>query len=263
MMTTPQISAAPSFLGATLRTGLLLLVVPAFLMTVWAVLAVQTDSIVFPGPLEAVRGLGEDLRNPRFRSNVLATGQLLAIAFALSAVVGAILGFAIGLLSFWHRVFETLLYSVYSIPKITLYPIFLLFLGIGDLSRVSFAFFHGVFPMVLVVMGATARLDPKYLRLAAATGLTRLQLLRNILMPALMPSVVTALRLSFGLTLLGLILAEMFSSNTGIGYELVRNVGQLRIDHIAGQVLLLAVLAVWPSALLRWVEVRVHQRYAG
>ena len=65
------------------------------------------------------------------------------------------------------------------------------------------------------------------------------------------------------LTLLGLILAEMFSSSTGVGYELVRNVAQLRIDHIAGQVLPLGALAVWPSALLRWLEVRVHRRYSA
>lgn len=262
-MTSLAVTVTPRSVGTAVRNGLVLLVLPAVLMTTWAVTAAVVDSLVFPGPLDSIRGLAEDLGNPRYLSNLLATGKLLLIAFALSAVVGATVGFIIGVLSFWHRVLETLLYSIYSIPKITLYPIFLLFLGIGDISRVSFAFFHGVFPMMLMVMGATAHLDRTYLRLAAATQLTWWHLARKILLPALLPTVVTALRLSFGLTLLGLILAEMFSSSTGVGYELVRNVAQLRIDHIAGQVLLLAALAVWPSALLRWVEVRVHRRYSA
>jgi NitT/TauT family transport system permease protein len=262
-MTVANVVVTAKSLRTAFHNAVVLLVVPAVLVLIWAVTAAQVGSLVFPGPLESFRGLAEDLSNARFRANLMATGQLLLVAFALSAVVGVCAGFVIGLLSFWHRVLETLLYAVYSIPKITLYPIFLLFLGIGDASRISFAFFHGVFPMVLMVMGATARLDRKYLRLAAVAGLTKWQLLRKILLPALLPAVVTALRLSFGLTLLGLILAEMFSSNTGVGYELVRNVGQLKIDHIAGQVVLLAALAVWPSALLRWVEVRVHRRYLG
>lgn len=260
-MTAPSLSATSRHLGAAARNGLILLVVPAVLIVVWAVAAAQVGSLVFPGPLQSLDSLAEDLATARYRSNVAATARLLLVAFTLSAVIGAVVGFVIGLLSFWHRVLETLLYSIYSVPKITLYPIFLLFLGIGDVSRISFAFFHGVFPMVLMVMGATARLDPRYLRLAAAAGLSRSQLLRKILLPALLPTVVTALRLSFGLTLLGLILAEMFSSNSGVGYELVRNVAQLKIDHMAGQVVLIAVLAVWPSALLRWVELRVHRRY--
>lgn len=248
--------------GAWLRSSMVLLVTPGVLVIVWAVVAAAADSLVFPGPVESVQRIVEDLGDPRFRASMVATGTLLVVAYALSAVVGAVLGFAIGLPAFWRRVLETPLYSLYSIPKITLYPIFLLFLGIGDVSRVAFAFFHGVFPMMLLVMGATAHLDRSYLRLAAATRLSWLQLSRKILLPALLPSLVTALRVSFGLTLLGLILAEMFSSNVGMGYELVRNVGQVRIDHIAGQVMLLAVFAVAPSALLRRMEVRVHERFA-
>src|SRR5699024_23882 len=103
----------------------------------------------------------------------------------------------------------------------------LLFLGIGSPSLLTFAFFHGVFPIALMVMAATQSMDRTYVKLADALVLTPIQRLRYILIPALLPAIVTALRIAFGLTLLGLILGEMFSATTGLGRELVSNVANV------------------------------------
>ena len=87
-----------------------------------------------------------------------------------------------------------------------------------------------------------------------------LQLIRTILLPAVLPSFLTAARLAFGLTFLGTIIAEMFGSNGGLGDELVRNMYLVRVDRILAQVVLIGVYAIIPNALLRVLEVRMMRR---
>lgn len=257
--------AAPALRAprSVVRTAVTLLAFPVVMMVVWALIAAMLDSLVFPGPTQAVRGLAQDLSTPSFRDSVASTLRLLFVSWLLAAVAGSLTGFALGMSSFWSRVFQTPLFALYSVPKITLYPVFLLLLGIGDVSRVAFAFFHGFFPMALLVMGATATLDPRYVKLADALCMPWATRLRKILLPALLPPVVTALRISFGLTLLGLILGEMFSSDVGLGRELVKNVANVRVDRITGQVLLVAVIAIIPSLALRWLENKTTSRYGN
>lgn len=239
------------------------LILPVVILLLWGMTATLVDSAVFPGPLQSLSKLTEDLGRPEFRTSIFTSVQLLLVAWIAAVVVGTLIGFGLGLSSFWSGVLATPLFALYSIPKITLYPVFLLFLGIGDLSRLSFAFFHGVFPIALLVMAATQSMDKNYLKLATVLAMPWHARLRSILIPALLPSIVTALRIAFGLTLLGLILSEMFSAESGLGRELVSNVANVRIDHIAGQVMFIAVIAVIPGFALRWIEKRVTDRYGA
>lgn len=240
-----------------------ILVVPVVLLVLWWITAATLDSAVFPGPAESFTQLGRDLADSGFQASIVSTLRLLILGWALAVVVGTLVGFALGLSAFWSAVFATPLFALYSIPKVTLYPVFLLFLGIGDTSLLVFAFFHGVFPIALMVMGATQSMDRMYLKLADALVLSWYQKLRYILIPALLPAIVTALRIAFGLTLLGLILGEMFSATTGLGRELVSNVANVRVDRIAGQVVFVALIAVIPGFALRWMEKRVTRRYSN
>ncbi|MDT9593645.1 ABC transporter permease subunit [Nocardioides zeae] len=259
-------STKPATLGAGRRAGAagrsfaVLLILPVVLVLLWALVATLVDSLVFPGPLEALGGTVDDLGDEGYRASMLTSLRLLLVAWLMAAVVGGLIGFLLGQSAFWTRVFSTPLFAFYSIPKVTLYPVFLLLLGLGEASRVAFAFFHGVFPMALLVMGATAALDPKLVRLSAALELSWWQRLTKVVLPALMPTVLLALRISFGLTFLGLVLAEMFSSDTGLGHELVANVANVRVDRIAGQVVLIALLAIGPVLALLGLERRVKAR---
>ncbi|MCU1546721.1 MAG: putative transporter, rane spanning protein [Homoserinimonas sp.] len=238
-----------------------LVVLPVIIFIVWAIVATVVDSLVFPHPGQALAGLWLDLQRESYRSSILSTVTLLLIGWALAAVIGTLVGFGLGLSQFWSAVFATPLFALYSIPKVTLYPVFLIFLGIGEESSVAFAFFHGVFPMALLVMAATAAMDKNLLKLADVLVMPWHVKLRKILIPALLPTIVTALRIAFGLTLMGLILAGMFSATSGLGHELVNNIAFVRIDRIAGQVLFIVILAIIPGLTLRWLETRVTLRY--
>lgn len=240
-----------------------LLVLPVVVTAIWWLLAVLVPSAVLPTPLESMQGLAKDLSTESYRASILVTVRLLLIAWVLSVVIGGLAGFILGLSSFWSRVFSTPLFAIYSLPLVTLYPVFMLATGIGEPTRVIFAFAHGVIPMALLVMGAARNIDRNLLRLGDALVLSRWGLLRKIVIPALLPTIATAARMAFGLTVIGLLLAGMITSTSGLGHELVNNIANVRMSRITGQVVFIIVLAVVPGLLLRYLEQRVTARYSG
>ncbi|GAA5065025.1 ABC transporter permease [Nocardia callitridis] len=242
--------------------------VPALLVAVvgvlaWWVAAVLLDSQIFPTPAASMSSLFADLATESFRANVLDSLRLLVFAFVASVVLGAVLGLALGISAFWSRAILPIVYAVNSIPKIVLYPLFLSFLGIGQLSRGGFAFYAAFVPMFIMAVESTSAVHPLHLKMAASLRMGWPRLIRQIIVPATLPALATATRTTFGLAFLGLLLAEMFSSSSGIGYEMLRNVSLIRMENIMGTVVLIVVIALPPTIALQAIEHRVAARFGG
>jgi NitT/TauT family transport system permease protein len=232
------------------------------LVTIWAVTAHQADSSVYPSPAASVTGLWDQLQQPDFRANVWSTSLLLVIAYAGVVVVGTVTGLLVGLSQFWARVLLPLAHSFNGIPRIVFFPVFLLVLGSGPQSLVGFAFACGVIPMFLICAEATASVSRLHLKMAASLDVGYGFLLRKIVIPSIVPALVSAMRVTFGLTFVGLLIAQLFAGSTGLGAEILRAIGQVRMDDILGQVLLIGLMAVLPTMALRWAETRTTRRYA-
>lgn len=229
---------------------------------VWWGAALALDSAVFPDPVTALDRLFVNLGSSRFRDSVLETVVRLAVSYGAVVVVGGTVGFALGLSRFWSDAVSPLVYAVYSVPKIVLFPLFLVFLGLGDASQIGFAFFSGVLPMILMMSNAAAGVPRLPLKLAASLRMSRAAVIRKIVVPSVLPAFASALRLTFGLTFLGLLIVEMFSGSSGLGYELLRNIPLARMGDIVGEVVLVVVMALVPVTVLRALERRVHRRYS-
>ncbi|MEV0111441.1 ABC transporter permease subunit [Nocardia sp. NPDC050799] len=239
------------------------LVVAVLGVLAWWVAAIVLDSRIFPTPAASMRSLFADLATESFRANVLDSLRLLVAAFVVSVVVGSILGLALGLSAFWSRTVLPIVYSINSIPKIVLYPLFLSFLGIGQLSRFGFAFYAAFVPMLIMAVESASAVNPLHLKMAASLRMSRPRLVRQIIVPATLPALATATRTTFGLAFLGLLLAEMFSSSSGIGYEMLRNVSLIRMENIMGTVVLIVVIALPPTIALQALEHRITARFSG
>jgi len=265
-MTATQAVAVP---GPTRKNPVLrasvLAIVPITVVAVWWIVALVVNTSVITTPPVAFGQMLRFLGSPQYLADLAATAQTVLIAFLLALVLGAVVGFLLGTVPFWMRAVGPILNGMYSIPKVTIFPLFMVFLGLGIVCRTSFAFAHGFFPVAILVMGATlnVRTTEIYLKLAASLNMSRAQLIRVVLLPAVLPAFFTAARLGFGLTFLGAITAEMFASNGGIGYELVRAMETVHVEQIFGQVVLIGIYALIPNALLRWLEVALTTRRGG
>ena len=159
------------------------------------------------------------------------------------------------------EVAEPLLVGLYSIPKITLYPVVLLLFGLGMSAKIAFGAIHGIIPVVLFTMNAVRNIPRAYLRAGHSMRLTRRQMFVHVLVPASLPEIVTGFRLGFSLTLLGTLIGEMFASQRGIGYLLIKSMENNDIDIIVALALLLVMLATAASWLLLGLERRLHGRF--
>ena len=144
----------------------------------------------------------------RFAENAAAT----AIAFALALLLAYGLGLAIGVWMGAHRlsgeVGEPILITLYSLPKITLYPVILLIFGLTLSGKVVFGAIHGVLPVALLTMAAIRNIPMVYLKSARTLQLSPWQTIWNVLLPATIPEVLAGLRIGFTVTLLGVLLGR-------------------------------------------------------
>lgn len=248
--------------GRRVTTAFAPVVLTLGMVGAWWVAALAIDSAVFPDPATALDRLFVNLGSSRFQDSLLETVVRLGVSYGAVVVVGATLGFALGLSRFWSDAVSPLVYAVYSVPKIVLFPLFLVFLGLGDASQIAFAFFSGVLPMILMMSHAAAGAPRLPLKLAASLRMSRAAVVRKIVVPSVLPAFTSALRLTFGLTFLGLLVVEMFSGAGGLGYELLRNIPLARMGDIVGEVVLVVVMALVPVTVLRASERRVHRRYS-
>jgi NitT/TauT family transport system permease protein len=150
--------------------------------------------------------------------------------------------------------------AIYSLPKVTLYPILLLAFGLGISAKIAFGTLHGIIPIILFTISAVRNIRPILVKTGRVLKLTPAQMVRSILFPAALPEIFTGLRVGFALTLIGTLLAEMFASQRGLGFLLMNGLGLHNVEMIMAITLLVVTFAAAVSTLLLHVDHRLHRR---
>ena len=245
--------------GSQAMLDKLLLIVA--LLAAWQILSLVAGPEVLTAPLATLRRLLQLMAEPKFAEHAIETGSAFAVALVISLTGGLVLGVLLGAHRLSGEVSEPLLVGFYSLPKVTLYPVVLLLFGLGMSAKIAFGAMHGIIPVVLFTMNAVRNIPQVYLRAARSMRLTPSQLFLHVLVPASVPEIVTGFRLGFSLTLLGTLIGEMFASQRGIGYLLIKSMETNSTDVILALALLLMILATAASWLLLALERRVHVRF--
>jgi NitT/TauT family transport system permease protein len=209
-------------------------------------------------PLQTVQRLAELMNQERFWEHARATGVAFAYACALSLIGGLVMGIAIGSSRAADEILSPILGTLYSIPKIVLYPVILLIFGLGLSAKVAFGAIHGFFPVALFAIGAIRNIQPVLLRTGRVLRLTRLGLACHILLPAALPEIVTGLRIGFSTTLLGTLIGELFASSQGLGFMLIRAMDNHNVPDIMALTLLLFLIATCANSIILAIEHRVR-----
>lgn len=158
------------------------------------------------------------LPNARIMSALGTSVLEIAAAYALAVIVGLAVGLAIGSTPLARKGFFPMVLLLYAIPQVALISLFILMFGLGPASKIAFGFSHGIFPIIVNVVGGMANTPTLYMRGAKSMGGSRFDVIRHVIFPNMVPSFFVGLRLAMTLTLLGVILAELYVSTGGIGY---------------------------------------------
>ncbi len=241
--------------GGIFRARLTLILLIALALEVYARLF--ANPTFFPPLTEVAVSLFDTvLADAKIRGAVLSAIWQITIAYGLSIGVGLFLGLAIGWTSFGRRATFPIVLLLYAIPQVVLLPLFVLVFGLGAGSKIAFGFSHGVFPIVVNVIAGMRNVNQLYILGARSMGASRVDLFRHVIFPHMVPSFFAGLRLGMTMTLLGVILAELYVSTQGIGYFTKVFAETMDPAPLYAIIFLLAAIAITFNEIVRIAERR-------
>ncbi len=214
-------------------------------------------------PSRVLLGLPSLFADPKVATALGLAGLEMVIAFVLAVIVGAIIGVAIGLTTIGRRSFFPFVLLIWGLPQVVVLPLVILIFGLDPVSRVAFGFTHGVLPVIVTTVTGMRSVSPLLLSSARSTGASQVQVLRHIIFPTMVATVFTGLRLAMSLTLLGVVLAELFVSSNGIGNYTQIFAETFKPEKLYGLIMVLAATAVVLNELVGLVEKRFSRWKQG
>jgi NitT/TauT family transport system permease protein len=187
----------------------------------------------------------------------------MVTAFVLAVLAGATVGIAIGITTLGRRSLFPFVLLLFGLPQVTVLPLVILIFGLGPASRIAFGFTHGVLPIIVTTVTGMRTVNPLLLASARSQGASQAQILRHIIFPTMVASVFTGLRLAMSLTLLGVILAELFVSSNGIGNYTQIFAETFKPASLYAVILVLAITAVALNEIVGLVEKRFSRWKQG
>ncbi|MCC7049814.1 MAG: ABC transporter permease subunit [Alphaproteobacteria bacterium] len=238
--------------------GPLLMVVG--LLVSWQALYAAVGDIALRSPVDTIRYTVTLLGKETFWPHLWESMRAFAVAIVIAVAAGVGIGLALGFGRMAGQVFEPMLVALYSVPKVTLYPILLLTFGLGISAKIAFGALHGFIPIALFTINAVRNVRPILVKTGRVLNYGTGDMVWRILIPAALPEIFSGIRIGVSLTLIGTLLGEMFASQRGLGYMLMNGIGLHNVDVIMAITFILIVFAAAVSSALLAVDRRLHRR---
>lgn len=232
--------------------SLLGFVLPVLLALLWEglVAAGIANGRLMPPPSVIGRTLRDLAASGELLTHATATLSRVAAGFGLGALAGTVLGALTGALPVARRLLDPTLQALRAIPSIAWVPLFILWLGIFEASKIALIAVGVFFPVYLGVAAAIQGIDRKIVEVGRVFRLSRLAMVRRVLLPAILPDWITALRSGLGLGFMFVVAAEIMGASEGLGYLLVDGQQLGRPDTIIAAIISFAVLGKLADGLL-------------
>ena len=220
------------------------LVLPVVLAVAWewAVRSGFLSGRLMPPPSRLAEAAGTLALSGELATHAAATMIRVALGFLFGAAVGTALGTLTGASTLARRLLDPSVQAIRSVPSIAWVPLFILWLGIFETSKLALVALGVFFPVYLGVLSATLGVDRKLLEVGRVFGLSPLRLALRITLPAILPAWITALRSGLGLGFMFVLAAELLGASEGLGYLLLDGQQMGRADTILVAMVTFAVL---------------------
>jgi NitT/TauT family transport system permease protein len=225
---------------------------PAVLVAIWAGLSAAAlfPESLFPGPLAVARGLLIEMRSGRLVNDLIASLFRVSSGFLLAVALGVPAGLMLGHSAVGRQAFLPVVNFFRSLSPLAWIPFAILWLGIGDPPAIFLIFMAAFFPIVLATTAAVAGIPSVYFRVARDLGIGGVHLLRDVTLPAIAPQVITALRVTAGLSWLVVVAAEMIAGRDGLGFAVWDARNGLRIDLLGAAMVVIGAIGAALDRLL-------------
>lgn len=239
----------------SLLAGLQALSGLALLTIVWHVAVRMNPETVLPTPWEVTRALWELLLDGRLVDHVVASLFRVTWGYLAAVVVAIPFGLWLGLYRAGEQALAPLLELLRPISPLAWIPISILWFGVGDLGALFIIFLASSLPLALAARNGVASLTQVHVQAGRNFGLGSRELLQRVILPALLPRLLVALRLTLGIAWLVVVAAEMIAVNSGLGFLIVdsRNAGN-RYDQVVAGMVMIGLIGIFLDAGLRRLE---------
>ena len=226
----------------------------AVVLTAWQLVGQRIDPILFTTPSAVSVAALQMVTSGELWSYLWPSLVVLVVGLVISALAGIAGGLLLA--RFWALdvALDMYITFLYSTPTVALVPLIVLWVGFESTAKIVILFLFAFFPLVINTYQGVKSVDPRLLEVGRAFRCSERQLWTNIVLPAALPFIVTGLRLAVGRGLIGMVLADLYTAISGIGYLIVRSASTYRVDKMFVPIVVLGLLGITLTALLRAAE---------
>ena len=212
---------------------------------------------ILPSPKSVFEAAIRLTKNGELLSNLAISGRRAAIGLTLGGSIGFVLGLLTGIFKALEKLLDSSIQMVRTIPALALIPLAIVWFGIGEEAKVFLIAVGVFFPIYLNTYHGIRTIDPGLIEMGQVYGLSRASLIRRIVIPGALPSILVGLRFSLGITWLTLIAAEAIAAESGIGYMTTSAREFMQMDVVVLGTLLYALIGKVADSLCRGLERRL------
>jgi ABC-type nitrate/sulfonate/bicarbonate transport system permease component len=226
-------------------------------LALWEYYGRRVNPILFTYPSAVARAFIDLVASGELQSYMKESLLVLGYASVLAVIVGVVLGVAMGRFAIFEWAADIYINALYSMPMVAVVPLIVLWFGFKVPAKVIIVFLFMVFPVLLNTYEGVKNIDRNLQEVARSFCSSESQLWRHLVIPSAVPFIVAGVRLAIGRGLVGMIVAEFYTSVTGLGYMIVRYANALETDKLFVPIVVVMVLGVGLMWLAKWLEVRI------
>ena len=225
----------------------------AFIFLLWELTARYSSwsAQVFPGPLKVLTAMGELIADGTLFQHSVASLYRVTVGFYLAIVFGIPLGIILGRLEAIKHLVNPIIQFLRPISPLAWIPLSMLWFGIGDKPAVFLIFLSSFFPLVVSTTVAVSSINPVFFQVASNFNFSRSEVVTKIVIPAITPAIVTALRLTITIAWLVVVAAEMIAVQSGLGYLILDSRNALRMDYVMNGMVVIGIIGLLLDFIMR------------
>jgi NitT/TauT family transport system permease protein len=227
----------------------------AFFFVLWSILTYGglVDPLFLPSPGKVFQAGVDLFRELGFTVDILNSVYRVMMGFIMAAILGVPIGLIMGTFKMAEAFTEPVVGFIRYMPASAFIPLFILWLGIGDVEKIAIIFVGSFFQLVLMVAVVAKNVHKDMLETAYTLGAKRFQVIRKVLLPASLPGIVDTLRIIVGWAWTYIIVAELVASASGIGYMIISSQRMLRTGNIIFGILTIGMLGLITDFFFKWL----------